>query len=278
MPLIRHPAPTETYAHHRTRTHPIRTGWPHPMFDQNLRSRSSRFLIIALSLVSCVAEISTSDAARIARERASTIAVVPLNLALPLAGELESSIEIVWDALLQHVEARTGNSQQLGYRLARALWLESIEEIQRTGSEQSFESAAMTFARRVSKEIEFDAIIIPSLYLQNAKVGPRAARWDSATQEMEFIGQSRWEIEMPAISTVPAASIHVYVVDSAGRPLHSRRTGVELIQHMEIHVEKRRGHDKRTWILVNDKPAIDNAIRVRAAIAHALSPFLSKER
>jgi hypothetical protein len=73
-----------------------------------------------------------------------------------------------------------------------------------------------------------------------------------------------------------AASIHVYGLNPRGENIHEKRTGVELIQHLEIKVQKQQGHDNRSWILANDDPAIEDPIRVRAAIAHSLWPLLPK--
>jgi len=234
------------------------------------------YFILALGLISCASEIKTVSPAQKAGMQASTIAVAPLNMALALPPQLESSTEIVDDAISQHLETRDKNIERLGYRFARSLWIESTKRVGQARGEPSFESGVKEFAKLVSSQVEFDALIIPTLYLQNAKAGPRTTHWDSAKQQIEFIGRSRWEIEMPALSTVPAASIHIYVVDRMGNMIHSRRTGIELIQHMEIHHTKRKGRDKRVWTLTDDDPAIEDPVRVRAAIAHALAPFLQK--
>ena len=79
---------------------------------------------------------------------------------------------------------------------------------------------------------------------------------------------------MPLSTTVRAASLLVYVLDAEGNPIHTKRTGLELIQHMEIRIEKKRGFDKRIWTLKDDDPAIEDLVRVRAAVAHALYPYL----
>jgi hypothetical protein len=151
-----------------------------------------------------------------------------------------------------------------------------MNAVRQTGDEKNFETAAAEFARRAAEDFSFDALIISTLYLQNGRVGPRAVRWDTAKQSIQFVGQSRWKIEPPALSTVLAASIHVYGLNPRGENIHEKRTGVELIQHLEIKVQKQQGHDNRSWILANDDPAIEDPIRVRAAIAHSLWPLLPK--
>jgi len=239
-------------------------------------ARSGISFILTLGMISCASEMKPPSPAELAGRQASKIVVAPLNMTLTLEARLETSTEIVDDALARQIEASGKTLERLEYRLARSLWVEAANQVRESGGEQTFEAAAKIFSRLVAERVEFDALIIASLYLQNAKVGERTLRWDGASQEMTFVGRSRWEIEMPPLSTVPAASIHVYVLDREGVKIHARRTGVELIQHMEIHVSNRKGHDKQTWALVDDEPAIDDPVRVRAAIAHALSPFLQK--
>ena len=117
---------------------------------------------------------------------------------------------------------------------------------------------------------------MPSIYVQNATIGPEAAHWDRARQRVGFVGRSRWKIEQPEHATIEAASILVPIFDPEGQMIQTRRTGLELIQHFEIRVEKRRGHDKRRWVPAPDIPPIEDEIRVRAAIAHALHPFLPR--
>lgn len=232
------------------------------------------YLLFALGMTSCAGEIKPLGPVELAGRQASRILVAPLNMALSLAPRLETSTQIVDDAMARQIGASGKTLERLDYRLARSLWVKAANQIRQSGGEQTFEAAAQVFARLAAERIEFDALIIASLYLQNAQVGVRYLRWDSASQEMTFIGRPRGQVEMPPLSTVPAASIHVSVLDSAGAEIHTRRTGIELIQHMEIQLSQRKGRDKQKWILVDDDPAIEDPVRVRAAITHALSPFL----
>ena len=237
------------------------------------------WLIVGIGPVGCATDPPPPPSpAELAGRAASTLLVLPFNIALPLPTRLESSAPLVWRMLLEHVEHVGKSVETLDARSAQTLWLESIHDVRNSGGERSFESAARVFAQRLAERFEFDALVMPSLYVQNARIGPESARWDRARQEIEYVGRSRWEIEGPQESTIQAASILVVVLDREGNEIHSRRTGLELIQHMEIHTEERQGHDKRTWMLAADDPAIEDEVRVRAAIAHALHPFLPKLR
>jgi len=208
--------------------------------------------------------------------RATHIVVAPFNIALPMPTELRSSTRLVSDALIAHLEESKKKPNLLENDVGEALWTASRNEVIRAGGAKNFESAARVFARMIGQRTAFDAVIIPSLYIQNASTNSEAARWDGTTQRITFKGRARQEIEMPATTTIPAASILIYVLDTEGNTIHSKRTGVELLQHMEIRIEKKQGYDKRIWTLKDDVPPIENEAGIRAAVAHALYPYLPK--
>ena len=165
----------------------------------------------------------------------------------------------------------------LEHRQGLQLWVESTREVSRSGKTENFENAVRVLARRIGETIDFDALILASLYLQNARLREDGlARWDGANQKIEFIGRARGEIEMPPLATISAVSLLLYVFDRNGNAIHSKRTGLELIQHMEIQSVPRKGRDKKSWILTDDGEAIEDPDRLAAAIAHALYPFLPK--
>jgi len=242
-------------------------------------SRVSRFLAVPLlfGLASCASTPSEPPSpAELAGSQATRIAVTPMNIVIPLPDRLKGSTAIVRRALEAHIEDNEKTLEWIDFRLARALWIESAAAVREAGQEESFENAARVFARRVAARAEVDALIVPSVYIQNARIMEDKAYWDSTNQKIELIGKSKWEIETPPISTIEAASVLVHVFDRNGELLHERRTGLELIQHLGIRRERRQGQDKRTWVPTDDEPAIESERRVRAAIAHSLSPFLPK--
>ncbi len=245
----------------------------HPTRD---RWRNLIPIAFAFGLVRCASDPAPLLPLQLAGMRAKTIVVAPLNLVVALPDELKSSTTLVSEALVEHLEAHQKTPRVLDFRSGRTLWLESTRDVSEAGETQNFENAAAAFARKIGERIDFDALIIASLYVQNARIRSNFASWDGAKQKIEFVGRSRREIEMPQLATIPAASVLIHVLDREGRVIHTKRTGLELIQHMSIHTEKKKGHDKRTWTLTNDVPALEDELRVRAGIAHSLSPFLSK--
>jgi hypothetical protein len=248
------------------------------MISSNLRGRRLFITALTAGWMGCAigSDVPTSPV-QLAGKRATIIIIAPMNLALPLPSQLESSANFVMRALDDVLRAHEKSIQRIDPRQGRQLWFQSAKEIQQSAAEDNFENAVRVFARKIGEVSEFDTLILPSLYVTNAQVRTEGtARWDTATQRIEFIGQSKWEIEVAQLSSVPAASILMSVFDRDGMKIHSKRTGLELVQHLAIQVERRKGHDKRTWGLEDDIPAISDPVRVKAAISHSLFPFLPK--
>ena len=85
---------------------------------------------------------------------------------------------------------------------------------------------------------------------------------------------------------VKAASVFVYVLDRNGVAIHSKRSGIELIQHMKFGSREGRIDSDREdrvdgfaadFQIVDDVPAISEPDRVRSAGIAVLSPFLPTE-
>ena len=192
-------------------------------------------LPLLLGVVSCATgSTEPPSPAEIAGSQAKNIAIAPFNIALALPDALKSSIPLASEALIQILEKQDKNVQLVSSGEGEALWIESALEVAKSSGPKSFESAARVFAGKLQRIAPFDAMIVPSLYIQNASVTPEAARWDRARQQIVFVGRARKEIEMPALSTIPAASVLIYVMDGNGEIIHTKRTGVELLQHMEV--------------------------------------------
>ncbi|MFP6655954.1 MAG: hypothetical protein VCB25_10015 [Myxococcota bacterium] len=248
------------------------------MLKKRARGAALGLLAMIWWLPGCVGSPAARPTAEsLAGTAAKVIVIAPLNVALELPATLRTSTEIVSAALIHHLEAHGKSVVRLDDQIGRRLWIESAREIRRSGAPKTFENAARVFARKIQTSIDHDAVIIPSLYLQNAAIQSNgSARWDGASQKISFIGQSRWKIDLPPFTTISAASLLLTVLDRDGDSIHSKRTGLELIEHMAIHSKRSKGHDQKTWRLTRDNPAIEDPKRIAAAIKHVLFPFLPK--
>jgi hypothetical protein len=221
----------------------------------------------------------------IAGTNAKVILVAPFNIVSSLPPELEGSTRMVSDALIEHLEAHGKTAHLISFRVGREYWAASMKEVRDSGAKKNFKNAAKVYARKIGEQIEFDAMIVPSIFIQNAKMRSRVSRWDGAVQKMDMIGKltnnSRSTMQFQTGTLmVRAASIFVHILDRDGNAIQTKRRGLEVIQHLERKVisgGQSGGSDQLRIELVDDNPAIENDEMVRAGVAAVLSPFLSEE-
>lgn len=243
-------------------------------------------LMLAFVLQACAAGPPPAPSPlQIAGMEARTIIVSPFNIVSSLPPELAGSIGIVSTALIEHLEAHDKEVHVIGFQAGRDLWRMSMKEVRESGLPRNFKNAARVYAQKIGEQIEFDAIIVPSIFVQNAnKKRSRIVRWDGAEQKLEYRGDSRGVVV--ASIYVKAASLFVHILDREGNAIHTKRMGLELIQHLRFGGERIRGYSRRedsdaqlinNWKVVDDAPPIQDEERVRAGVAAVLSPYLSEE-
>jgi len=257
------------------------------MTKNRYRRLSLLFIASSFLLLSCATPGPPPGPSptQIAGQEAKTIILAPLNIVSSLPPELEGSTRMISATLVDHLEAHGKTVRVIGFRAGRDLWKSSMKEVRDSGEKRNFENAARVYARRIGEQLDFDVLIVPSVFIQNAKMRARTVRWDGAEQKMVIEGginskrANLYQGNMGTLS-VRAASLFVHVLDRDGNSIQTKRSGLELIQHLEWRVEQKGGYSGRETVsqeLVNDTPAIQDKERVRAGVAAALSPFLSEE-
>jgi len=211
---------------------------------------------------------------------AKILLVTPMNIVSPLPTKLEGSTKIVSNAIRAHLETHGKTVANLGARAGHELWLQSTRAVREAGQPRNFENGATIFAAKVRDLTDYDVLIIPSIYIQNTKGSlERASKWDGTKQRLNMIGRMKNNQynDIPPWMNVKAASLHIAVVDRNGTVLHSKRAGLELIQHVAIIREKNFDWNVYGWELQFNDPVIVDEQRLRDGVARALSPFLSAE-
>jgi hypothetical protein len=249
-----------------------------------IRNRRVRLLPFALLCVfACASGPPPGPSeAELAGLAAKTIIISPFNVVSALPPELEGSTKIVSSALVAHLEAHGKTVRVMGFRAGRDLWKASMKEVRDAGEKRNFENAAKVYARKIGEHLEFDAVLVPSIFIQNARMRGQNVRWDGTEERMEMRGSTGDNLYMGQGGSlnVRAASIFVYVLDREGKPIHEKRSGLELIQHLAFADEAEAGYSSRKTVrqeLRNDQPPIQDEERVRAGVARVLSPFVAEE-
>ncbi|MFK7894760.1 MAG: hypothetical protein AB8G23_02930 [Myxococcota bacterium] len=183
-------------------------------------------------------------------------------------------------ALVEHLESHGKTIQQLRFKTGRGLWMDAIGRVEAEKKERTFESAARVYAQEIAKEVEYDLLIIPTLYVQNARVSRRWAKWDDAKERIPLKGRltGNMRFEQVTGTTFKAASIMTAIYTPAGQEVHTKKRGLQLIEHIEVSGGK--GSDRNTnyFQQVMNQPAIENTELVRAGVAAVLYPLVPHEK
>jgi hypothetical protein len=243
------------------------------------RSTARRRMLLAhlLLLVGCASAAPPGPTpAQLAGEKSHTVVIVPLNVVVSLPARLEASTDIVARSLRSQIEAHGKSVDTIRFRDANHLWRSAMKEVISSKQPKNFENAARVFARHLHEEMPFDVLVIPSLFIQNARWDCRThiAEWDDTRQKMEVVGRLRGAATCAFRDRPEAASLLLNVLDAEGEILYSKQTGLELIEHIEVGPDPDPDVHGIYYRWGDDVPPIGDETRVRAGVARGLAPFL----
>jgi hypothetical protein len=167
------------------------------------------------------------------------VVILPLNVATPMPAELKSESSAAWSALEVYLRAHGAALKTVAYPAARGLWLASIRDARADPKKKDpgFDDAARLFVGKLEQQSDFDALIIPSLYVQRATLSGTKATWDGTERTLEIEaprGDGPVQSDAPIEGAVPAVSLHVLVFDRNGSKLHEGRAGLALLVRAKI--------------------------------------------
>jgi hypothetical protein len=213
-----------------------------------------------------------------------SVLVAPLNLALRTPVELEDIDEPVWHELLRYFQNQDRRVLVIAPVDAELLWMDAMEELERSGAAHDLTSASAHFARRLAEQVDYELLLMPSLVLRSARVHGRLASWDGVHRRLHLRGTLMngpiSEIGLPGghpgvwglTGRVSAASLHVAVLSSDGRFVYQGLGGLDLIQ--EATLDRRAPHE--TWQLVQRDAPFADVESVRQGIALAFERELPR--
>jgi hypothetical protein len=241
---------------------------------------SERRLAIAATVALAVACASAprNEASIQAGSAARILLVLPLNVAIPISDGLGDQSLAVWQELESYLQSQGKQLKTVSYRDARRLWLASIARARRAaeGGKADYATASRFFVRELRRHAEFDAVIAPSIFVQQANFTGTRASWDGVTRTIEIRRDNR-DILRPALSgsrTARAASLHVVVFDAEGKKLQEGQGGLELLVRARADEGFGQIVDNHFWLFEERPDYFDDNDHLREGIAHALAPFL----
>ena len=196
----------------------------------------------------------------------NTVIALPAELR-DLAGPLRDQI----DAYLRFQNRQT---QWIDLVESKRRWADAISAAKQQGA---VEKAPQLFAQKLGEKYDFDAIVMPSVLLHNAKANAGTARWDGVERRMPVLNAPRHD---PGAMTVefggyegdlPVTSVHVLIFSRSGERIFEGRGGLEIIHEVDLAAFKKKY--KLDTHLRNDLGHDIDALR--EGIAIAFDPYLT---
>ncbi len=241
--------------------------------------RALRFLAAAIALaylLGCASEPRRERSVLLGSEN-RVFLILPLNVAAVMPPELESFSPIIWKELELYLRAQGKQLKTISRQAARNLWVRTIRQVRagEKGARAGYDDAARALALELRNHAEFDAMIAPSLFVREARISNRSARWDGVERELDFEARGLEARRLAATlleGTAPAASIHVAVFDAKGQKLHEARGGLELLVRVRVVGNNPAG--RPTFQFATRTDLFGNREHVREGITEAFAPFL----
>jgi hypothetical protein len=171
------------------------------------------------------------------------VVVVPVNLAVRAAAELEPGLDPVFRALVAYFASQQKPAVVITRSDAGVLWNEVMADEKRASGGGDLYAAYRRFTRRVAEQAEFGSIVFPTLVTHAARLDWRTAHWDGIHRPIEVPGKFRESIERfgdgkiwvdrhGAQGELAAASLHVAVFSPTGELIHEGTGGLVLLQEL----------------------------------------------
>jgi hypothetical protein len=204
------------------------------------------------------------------------------NTVISLSAELQPATAMLRDQIDAYLRFHERESQTLGLLECRKLWTESMAAAK---EQNALERTPAFFARKLDEVYDFDAIVMPSLIVTQARAMNGSARWDGVERQIGIAkGTSsdrterrirRDPMEKQVLSTrtsgeFPVTSVHVLVFSAAGERIFEGRGGIEFVQQVDLSNFARKHAVE--FRLRDDLPGGIDAVREGVAIG--FSPLL----
>ena len=245
-----------------------------------MNCRSASLVLLITALLWAPAALATDAAEALGSGR---VVLVPPNLGVRATSEVEPGVDPVWREILSHFAAKEQPATALERNSAAALWTEVMAEVRSQPDPDVYKAYAL-FARRIADQVEYSAIVFPSLVTRAARVQGETAAWDGVRRHVELMGPETLNTAMGAEmliaskgvqGEIAAASLHVAVLSPDGELRFEGAGGLSVLQQLDED-ETLRGDSK---LAVQMRPdAFADASELREGIEAAFRRPLPASR
>jgi len=216
---------------------------------------------------------------RPAGPHARRVLLFPLNVVgVELPKEVEAGAGAVASELLGYLEGRGFAVEALDPGAARDAWLRAGAALKaEVGAEKlSLEGAASTLARQLRETHDFEALLLPWIAMQAARLKDGVVAWDGVKRRLEVAAEgrnkrARWVLGRLEL-WVKAPSLHVLGFSPDGEKLFEGVGGLDLVDDAELDLSA----SKIQFDMTPKRQIFQDPARLREGIAIALEPFLSR--
>jgi len=200
------------------------------------------------------------------------------NTVISLPAELQPGTAMLRDQIDAYLRFHERVPQSLDLFQCRKTWAESMAVAKQ---QATIEQTPAFFARKLDELYDFDAIVMPSLIVTEARTTNGYARWDGVERRMGVVkGESDRKLRHdPTAQQMASAgasgnfmvtSVHVLIYSSTGERIFEGRGGIDFVQDLDLSnfVRKRAFEFRLREKLPGDLGA------VREGIAIGFAPFL----
>lgn len=245
-----------------------------------------RLSIVGVSALACASSsrvegVAASDVAA-AGSVARVLLVLPLNVTMAMPKDLEGPSLAVWAEIENYLRAHGKQLKTVSYQDARRLWLVSVGRVRRSEQHDAadFATAAKLLTLELRRHTEFDALVVPSVFIQQASIAGTRAVWDGVSRPIEIRRNHRKirRNRLHASRTARSASLHVAVFDASGRMVHEGQGGLDLLVRAQF--DEGLSEDMATskfWYFEGRPEFFDDPALLHEGVAKAFDPFLSPE-
>jgi hypothetical protein len=239
------------------------------------RPGSRRWLAGALAALGCTNP--TPHEPTVLARVPERVVILPLNIATPMPAELKNASSEAWSALEVYLRAHGATLKTVAYPTARGLWVASVRDAKADPKlkDPGFDDAARLLVAKLKQAADFDALIIPWLYVQRATLSGTTASWDGSDRTVEFETRRGEPVPRDAAieGAIPAVSLRAAVYNGAGSKLHEGHAGIGLLVRVRVTPPSAPNDPPSYSFLALEDPFADRQYLLQQT-ARALSPFV----
>jgi hypothetical protein len=204
-----------------------------------MNCRSAALILLTGALLVWAPAAPAADASEVLGS--GRVVIVPMNLGIRATAEVEPGVEPVWREVLSHFAAQQQPATALERKSAEALWNEVMTEV-RAQPEPDVYKAYALFARRIADQVEYSAIVFPSLVTRAARVQGEIAAWDGVRRHVDLsdpetigtvMGSDLLVASKGVRGEIAAASLHVAVLSPDGELRFEGAGGLSVLQQLD---------------------------------------------